>query len=139
MLIGEYNHTIDAKGRLNFPAKMREVLGESFVVTRGLDHCLNVYSLMEWTKLEQSIGELPRNKRRDIERFFFSGAVEVVPDRQGRIVISANLREYAKLDKNIVVVGASDHAEIWDEAVWKQEFDKLSPESVARIMDELDF
>ena len=139
MLIGEYNHTIDAKGRLNFPAKMREVLGESFVVTRGLVHCLNVYSLMEWTKLEQSIGELPRNKRRDIERFFFSGAVEVVPDRQGRIVISANLREYAKLDKNIVVVGASDHAEIWDEAVWKQEFDKLSPESVARIMDELDF
>lgn len=118
---------------------MREVLGESFVVTRGLDHCLNVYSLMEWTKLEQNIGELPRNKRRDIERFFFSGAVEVVPDRQGRIVISANLREYAKLDKNIVVVGASDHAEIWDEAVWKQEFDKLSPESVARIMDELDF
>ena len=139
MLIGEYNHTIDAKGRLNFPAKMREVLGESFVVTRGLDHCLNVYSLMEWTKLEQSIGELPRNKRRDIERFFFSGAVEVVPDRQGRIVISANLREYAKFDKNIVVVGASDHAEIWDEAIWKQEFDKLSPESVAKIMDELDF
>lgn len=139
MLIGEYNHTIDAKGRLNFPAKMREVLGESFIVTRGLDHCLNVYSLEEWSKLEQSIGELPRNKRRDIERFFFSGAVEVIPDRQGRIVISANLREYAKLDKNIVVVGASDHAEIWDENIWKQEFDKLSPESVAKIMDELDF
>lgn len=139
MLIGEYNHTMDAKGRLNFPAKMREVLGESFIVTRGLDHCLNVYSLEEWSKLEQSIGELPRNKRRDIERFFFSGAVEVVPDRQGRIVISANLREYAKFDKNIVVVGASDHAEIWDEAIWKQEFDKLSPESVAKIMDELDF
>ncbi len=139
MLIGEYNHTIDAKGRLNFPAKMREVLGESFIVTRGLDHCLNVYSLIEWSKLEQNIGELPRNKRRDIERFFFSGAVEVVPDRQGRIVISANLREYAKFDKNIVVVGASDHAEIWDEAIWKQEFDKLSPESVAKIMDELDF
>ena len=139
MLIGEYNHTIDAKGRLNFPAKMREVLGESFIVTRGLDHCLNVYSLEEWSKLEQSIGELPRNKRRDIERFYFSGAVEVIPDRQGRIVISANLREYAKLDKNIVVVGASDHAEIWDEVIWKQEFDKLSPESVAKIMDELDF
>ena len=139
MLIGEYNHTIDAKGRLNFPAKMREVLGESFIVTRGLDHCLSVYSLEEWSKLEQSIGELPRNKRRDIERFFFSGAVEVIPDRQGRIVISANLREYAKLDKNIVVVGASDHAEIWDEVIWKQEFDKLSPESVAKIMDELDF
>lgn len=139
MLIGEYNHTIDAKGRLNFPAKMREVLGESFIVTRGLDHCLNVYSLTEWAKLEQSIGALPRNKRRDIERFFFSGAVEVIPDRQGRIVISANLREYAKFDKNIVVVGASDHAEIWDETIWKQEFDKLSPESVAKIMDELDF
>ncbi len=139
MLIGEYNHTIDAKGRLNFPAKMREVLGESFIVTRGLDHCLNVYSLSEWSKLEQSIGELPRNKRRDIERFFFSGAVEVVPDRQGRIVISANLREYARFDKNIVVVGASDHAEIWDEFIWKKEFEKLSPESVAKIMDELDF
>lgn len=139
MLIGEYNHTIDAKGRLNFPAKMREVLGESFIVTRGLDHCLNVYSLSEWSKLEQSIGELPRNKRRDIERFFFSGAVEVIPDRQGRIVISANLREYAKFDKNIVVVGASDHAEIWDESIWKKEFEKLSPESVAKIMDELDF
>ena len=139
MLIGEHSHLIDAKGRLNFPSKMREVFGDRFIVTRGFDRCLNVYSLQEWFRLESSIKDLPRNKRRDIERFFFSGAIEVFPDKQGRIVISPTLREYAQLERNIVVVGASDHAEIWDEAAWKKEFDKLSPESITKIMDDLDF
>ena len=139
MLIGEYSHTIDIKGRLNFPVKLRESLGESFIITRGFDHCLNVYSLTEWNCLEQSIKNLPRNKRRDIERFFFSGAFEAVPDKQGRVVITENLREYAMLDKNVVITGASDHVEIWDEALWNKEFKNLSPESIAQVMDELDF
>lgn len=139
MLIGEYRPSIDIKGRLNFPSKLREDLGETFVVTRGLDHCLNVYSLEEWKSLEESIKTLPRSKRRNLERFFFAGAVDVTPDKQGRIVIPTPLREYADIDKNVVVVGVSDHAEIWDESAWKKEFQELSADAVADIMDELGF
>lgn len=139
MLIGEYSHTIDAKGRINFPAKLREDLGPSFVLTRGLDRCLNVYSMEEWSNLEQSIKELPRSKRRNLERFFFAGAVEVQPDKQGRIVVTQNLREYAALEKTVVVVGVSDHVEIWDQASWEEAFAELSPDSISATMDELGF
>jgi len=139
MLIGEYRPSIDVKGRLNFPSKLRETLGETFIVTRGLDNCLNVYSLDEWKSLEESIKTLPRSKRRNLERFFFAGAVDVTPDKQGRIVIPTSLREYASINKNVVVVGVSDHAEIWDEAAWKKEFEELSADDVADTMDELGF
>lgn len=139
MLIGEYAPAIDAKGRLNFPAKLRESLGDRFVVTRGLDNCLNAYSLAEWNALAQSIKSLPRSKRRNLERFFFAGACEMVPDKQGRVVIPPVLREYAHLSKNVIVVGASDHAEIWDEQAWGNAFDELSSDSIADTMDELGF
>lgn len=139
MLIGEYRPSIDVKGRLNFPSKLREALGETFIVTRGLDRCLNVYSLEEWESLEEGIKNLPRSKRRSLERFFFAGAVDVTPDKQGRIVVPTPLREYAGIDKNVVVVGVSDHAEIWDEATWKKEFEELSADAVADTMDELGF
>ncbi len=139
VLIGEYSHTVDAKGRLNFPAKLREELGDRFIITRGLDHCLNVYSLSEWQELEAGMKTLPRSKRRSLERFFFAGAAEVVSDKQGRIVIPPALRQYATLDKNVVVVGAGAHAEIWDETLWRKEFSELSSESISEMMEELGF
>ncbi len=139
MLIGEYAHTIDEKGRLHFPARLREDLGESFVVTRGLDNCLNVYSIEEWRVLEENVRALPRSKRRDLERFFFAGAIEAQTDKQGRIVIPNTLRKYAQLDKNVVVVGVSDHAEIWNEKKWNDAFSGLSAHSIADVMDELGF
>lgn len=139
MLIGEYNHTVDAKGRINFPSKLREDLGDSFIVTRGLDNCLYVYSLEEWSELKTSIKQLPRAKRRDLEHFFFAGASEVQPDKQGRIGLVPNLRKFAGIDKNVVVVGVSDHVEIWDQAAWEELSAGLSAESIAETMDELGF
>lgn len=139
MLIGEYSHTVDTKGRINFPSKLRDDLGDSFIVTRGLDNCLYVYSMEEWLELEKSIKQLPRAKRRDLEHFFFAGANEVQPDKQGRIGIVPKLREYAGIDKNVVVVGASDHVEIWDSAAWEAVSSSISAEAIADTMDELGF
>ncbi len=139
MLIGEYSHTVDTKGRINFPSKLRDDLGDSFIVTRGLDNCLYVYSMEEWLELEKSIKQLPRAKRRDLEHFFFAGASEVQPDKQGRIGIVPKLREYAGIDKNVVVVGASDHVEIWDSAAWESVSSGISAEAIADTMDELGF
>lgn len=139
MLTSEYSHTIDSKGRINFPAKLREDLGVSFMVSRGLNYCLEVYSMEEWTNLANSIKELPRSKRRELEWFYFAGAIEVTPDKQGRIVITQNLREYASLDKDVMVVGLSDHAEIWDKQTWEAKFAQITPDFIEQKMDELGF
>lgn len=139
MLIGEYSHNIDAKGRLNFPAKLREDLGERFIVTKGLDDCLFVYSLVEWAELERKIKELPMSKARTIQRYLFAGAAEVEPDKQGRILIPGNLRDFAGLEKDIMVIGASNRAEIWNRSRWETSCGELNSDSIAQIMDELGF
>lgn len=139
MLIGEYQHNLDAKGRVNFPAKLRENLGETFVITKGLDHSLFVYPREEWRKLEQRISELPVSKSRELQLFFFAGAAEVEPDKQGRVVIPANLREFAGLEKEVVIVGASVRAEIWDKDKWQATSAGITVESVAKAMDDLGF
>ena len=114
-------------------------LGDRFIVTKGLDNCLFVYSLDEWAELEQKIKALPMSRSRTLQRFFFAGAVEVEPDKQGRILIPANLREYAHLDKDVTVVGASVRAEIWDTAQYQALCSEISAEDVAAAMDELGF
>lgn len=139
MLIGEYSHNIDAKGRLNFPAKLREDLGQRFIVTKGLDDCLFVYSLEEWEELERKIKELPMSKARTIQRYLFSGACEVEPDKQGRILIPANLREFAGLEKDILIIGASNRAEIWNRSKWENACGDLNSDAIAQAMDELGF
>ena len=120
MFMGEYLHTIDGKGRVIIPAKFREALGERFVATKGLDHCLFVYPMSEWTTLEQKLRTLPFTQQdvRAFVRFFFSGATECDVDKQGRILLPANLREYAQLLKDIVLVGVSTRVEIWSQALW---------------------
>ncbi len=139
MLIGEYEHTLDPKGRVNFPARLRESLGESFVLTKGLDNCLFVYSLEEWTLLEQRTRALPLSKARGLQRFLFAGAAQVEPDKQGRVLIPQNLREYAGLQKDVMVVGVSNHAEIWDKERWLQSAQALTADMMAEAMDELGF
>lgn len=139
MLIGEYSHSLDVKGRVNFPAKLREGLGNRFILTKGLDGCLFVYSEQEWLVLEDKIRTLPMSKARNLQRFLFAGAVDVEPDKQGRVLIPANLREYAGLDKDVMIIGASVRAEIWDKQRWEESCGDLTSDMVAQAMDELGF
>lgn len=126
MFMGEYRHTIDDKGRLIIPAKFREELGSSFVITRGLDHCLFVYPRPEWLHLEGKLRALPftRSDARAFTRFFFSGATEVGLDKQGRVQLPSNLRQFAKLEKECVVIGVSSRLEIWSSELWKAYYEK---------------
>jgi len=121
MFIGEYNHTIDAKGRLIVPSKFRESLGEEFVATKGLDGCLFVYPMEEWNEFTEKLRELPLTKKdaRQFSRFFLAGAASCEIDKQGRILIPAVLREFAKLEKDAVLVGVSSRIEIWSKANWE--------------------
>ncbi len=123
MLMGKYNHTIDVKGRLIIPSKFREDLGEKFVITRGLDGCLFAYDMEEWKKFEDKLKMLP-NSQKDVRtyyRFFLGEAALVEFDKQGRILVPANLRQYADLDKNVVVVGVLGRMEIWSQEKWDVE------------------
>lgn len=120
--MGEYIHTIDGKGRLIIPVKFRDALGEQFIVTKGLDHCLFVYPRQEWETLEKKLRELPftQPEVRSFVRFFFSGATECELDKQGRILLPANLRNYAQLEKDLVLVGVSSRVEIWSQTLWAE-------------------
>lgn len=122
MFMGEYHHTIDGKGRFILPVKFREALGEQFVATKGLDNCLFVYPREEWAIIESKLKQLPFTKAdaRAFVRFFFAGAAECESDKQGRVLIPTNLRDYAKLDKDIVIVGVSNRIEIWSREVWEK-------------------
>lgn len=120
MFIGEYNHSIDAKNRLIVPSKFRDDLGSKFIITKGLDGCLYVYTLEEWSKLEQKLRTLPLTNKdaRSFVRFFFSGASEMEIDKQGRTLIPQNLKEYASIEKEIVSIGVSTRIEIWSKEKW---------------------
>ena len=122
MFMGEFQHNIDAKGRLIVPAKFREQLGEKFVVTRGMDGCLFGYPMPEWELLEAKMKEMPLAKKdsRTFVRFFYSAATECEIDKQGRINIPATLRTHAQLEKGCVVIGVSNRIEIWDESRWTE-------------------
>ncbi|MBU5254635.1 division/cell wall cluster transcriptional repressor MraZ [Tissierella praeacuta] len=141
MFIGEYQHTLDTKGRIIIPSKFREELGEEFVMTKGLDNCLFVYPKEEWIILEEKLKTLPLTNRdaRAFIRFFFSGASEGSLDKQGRVLIPANLREHSKLDKEAVVIGVSTRMEIWSKEEWDDynNDDNLSYDSIAEKMAEL--
>ena len=139
MLIGEYQHNIDAKSRISVPAKFREDLGKHFYVTKGLDGCLFVLSVQGWEQLRQKIAAMPISKSRSLQRFFFAGAAEVEPDKQGRILIPQNLREYAGLEKDVTIIGTSARAEIWSTENWNRVNGELTQENIAEAMDELEF
>ena len=139
MFMGEYNHTIDAKGRLIVPSKFREQLGNEFVVTKGLDGCLFVYSNEEWKHIEEKFREIPLTTKdaRKFSRFFFAGAASCEVDKQGRILLPANLREYAGIEKEVVSVGVLSRVEIWSKDRWQDNGDYDDMDEIAEHMAEL--
>lgn len=140
MFTGEYNHSIDAKGRVIVPSKFREQLGEEFVVTKGLDGCLFVYPKSEWEGIEEKFRELPSNAQtRRFMRFFFAGAATCEVDKQGRILIPPNLREHADLQKEIVSAGVLNRVEIWNHDRWVESSNFDDMDEVAEHMAELGF
>lgn len=120
MFIGEYEHNVDVKGRVIMPAKLREDIGDKFIITKGLDGCLFAYSQSEGANFEEKLKSLPlaQKNARNFVRFFLSGAVECEIDKQGRFLIPANLREHASLDKEIVIIGVGTRLEIWNRELW---------------------
>lgn len=140
MLMGEFEHALDSKGRLFVPAKMRESLGTPFVVTKGVDGCLDVYPMGAWEKLKNSFAQkmMPKQKMRDVSRFIFGGACEAEPDKQGRILLPANLRTYAQIGETALIVGVGNKAEIWD-AQRYADYTKAVESDVAELIEELDF
>jgi len=120
VFMGQYQHSIDAKGRLSIPAKFRCALGEEFVITQGLDNCLFVYPMKEWQALEAKLQKLSftKAKARAFSRLFFSGAEVAEMDKLGRALVAGHLREFAHLDKDVMVIGVGSRIEIWDKAAW---------------------
>lgn len=137
MFMGEYHYSLDDKGRLTIPAKLRYDLGEKFIVTRGLDNCLFVYPMNEWNNVINKYKELPNTKdARNFMRFFLSGATVCEFDKQGRINIQTPLLNYAKLNKDCVIIGVNDRLEIWSKDMW-EEFINENEDSLSDIADNL--
>ena len=138
MFMGEYHHSIDDKGRLIIPSKFRQELGESFVITRGLDNCLFVYSLVEWNKIVDKLKSLPFTKKdaRNFSRFFLSGATVSELDKQGRVNIQSSLQQFASITKDCVIIGVNDRLEIWSKEKWEGFYSENS-ENLSDIAENL--
>ena len=138
MLIGEYEHSIDTKGRLIMPAKLRTDMGEKFIITKGLDGCLFVFSQNEWSNFESKLKELPLTNKnaRDFVRFFLSGATECEIDKQGRFLLVNTLREYAEITKEVIIIGVGTRLEIWNKDKWKKynSNENISADTIAENM-----
>ena len=139
MFMSEYNHTIDAKGRLIIPSKFREILGEEFVVSKGMDGCLFVYANDDWSAFEQKLTSLPliNKEARKFARFFLAGAAQVELDKQGRILLPASLREFAELDKDVVLVGVGSRIEIWNKDKYETMGEDMDMDDIAASMEGL--
>ena len=139
MFMGEYNHTIDAKGRLIIPAKFRELLGTEFVLTRGLDGCLFIYPVDEWKAFEQKLRALPLTNKnaRTFSRFFVAGAAMCELDRQGRVLVPQTLREFAGLEKDVVLTGNLDRIEVWSKEKWSENCDYHDTVEIAENMQDM--
>ena len=139
MFMVEYNHTIDAKGRLIIPAKFRELLGTEFVLTRGLDGCLFIYPVDEWKAFEQKLRALPLTNKnaRTFSRFFVAGAAMCELDRQGRVLVPQTLREFAGLEKDVVLTGNLDRIEVWSKDKWSENCDYDDMNEIAESMQDM--
>ena len=137
MFMGEYNHTMDTKGRIIVPAKFRETLGEEFVVTLGLDGCLFVYPDEEWQNFVSELKNLPGSKEaRQLQRYFMAGAASCEVDKQGRILIPSKLRQQAGLEKEVVFVGVLSKIEIWSKERWEANNTYDDMDEIAEHMSE---
>ena len=138
-LMGTYHHNIDAKGRMSFPTKLRDLLGMEFYVTKSINQkCLTIYSKSEWEKLANKVAALPDSMGGlDIKRWLFSGAGELVPDKQGRGLIPPDLRDFAGLQADVGVIGLDDKAEIWDKELWDAQQNNMDMEAMLAAMQQL--
>ncbi len=141
MFMGEYNHSIDVKGRVIIPSKFRELLGEHFIVTKGLDGCLWIFPDSEWDEFSGKLHDLPvANKdARKFTRFFLAGACEAETDKQGRILIPQSLREYAGLEKDVCLVGTGSRVEIWNKELWEKSSSFDNMDEIAEHMGDWGF
>jgi len=139
MFMGEYSHNIDAKGRMIVPSKFREQLGDEFVVTKGLDGCLFVYPNEEWQNIEEKFRNVPLTSKdaRKFSRFFFAGATTCEVDKQGRILLPAHLREFAGLEKDVVLVGVGSRVEIWSKDKWENMNSDADMDEITSAMEGL--
>ena len=139
MFMGEYNHTIDAKGRLIIPARFRELLGEEFILTKGLDGCLSIYPMDAWKAFETKLRALPLTNKnaRTFTRFFVAGATNYELDKQGRILVPQTLREFAGLEKEVVLTGNLDRIEIWSKEKWSENCNYDDMDNIAESMQDM--
>ncbi len=139
MFKSEYNHTLDPKGRLIVPSKFREELGDSFVVTKGLDGCLLIYPNATWSVFEEKLRTLPQTKKevRTLVRYFLAGAADCEVDKQGRILIPGNLRDFASIEKDVVFVGVGEKIEIWSKEKYDQDVSDMPYENMDEIAERL--
>lgn len=138
-MTGEYQHSLDSKGRLFIPAKLRDELGEVFFVTLSMERCLCAYSSENWQAFSEKVNAMPYVKQRKM-RPLFAHAARCELDSQGRALIPQNLREYAGLIKSVTVVGCNNHAELWDSDSWQSVYQlETTPENIAAVMEELEF
>ncbi|MEG0035449.1 MAG: division/cell wall cluster transcriptional repressor MraZ [Oscillospiraceae bacterium] len=138
-MTGEYQHTLDSKGRLSIPARLRDELGEVFFVTLSMDKCLSAYSAESWQNFSDKVNAMPFVKQRKM-RPLFAYAAKCELDAQGRILLPQNLRDFAGLSKNVTVVGCNNHAEFWDSDSWNAVYvNETTPENIAAVMEELEF
>lgn len=136
MLMGEFEHTLDTKGRISMPAKLRKDMGDAFILTKGLDGCLFAFSSEEWLNFETKLKSLPLSDKnaRNFVRFFLAGATECEIDKQGRFLIPSNLRQAANLEKDAVIIGVGTRLEIWNKSTWKSKDEEISADEIAENM-----
>ena len=139
MLMGEYSHSLDTKGRLIMPAKLRQDIGDTFILTKGLDGCLFAFSQTEWNNFEEKLKSLPLSDKnaRNFVRFFLSGATECEIDKQGRFLIPTNLRTAANLEKDAIIIGVGTRIEIWNKETWEKCDEEISADEIAENMANL--
>lgn len=139
MLLGQFDYSLDAKGRVFIPSKLRDELGETFVIAKSMDPCIAIYSYDKWEAYISKLSTLPQTRARAINRFFLSSAIEASSDTQGRVVIAQPLREYAQLEKEVTIIGVGDHAEIWNADKYREYMDEQSVENMTEILMEFGF
>ncbi|MBQ5746588.1 MAG: division/cell wall cluster transcriptional repressor MraZ [Clostridia bacterium] len=139
MLLGQFDYNVDAKGRVFVPAKLKEELGETFVLAKSMDPCIAIYSKEMWEAYVAKLSGLPEMRARSIRRFVFSTAVEATADAQGRVVLSQPLREYASLEKEVVIIGVGDHVEIWNKDKYNGYMEEQSVDSMVETLMEYGF
>jgi len=139
LFLGEYSHTLDAKNRLTLPSRLREEIGDRAVLVKSIDKCVSVYNTEAWADYTAKLEALPGTEVRRLKRFIYSSAFEAEIDSQGRVLIPANLCQYAELEKNIKIIGAGDHVELWSESLWDENQQTIDTAALEAMMIRLGF